>query len=364
MRQRGNWKKRIAGLLVGFVFSLTMQGTYAYAAQETYTVTYRPGNVGCFALSDTESHDKQEMAQEVAELLYGGNQDIQEIAVTQNGAIKLVVKHGATIPTAPGAAYIKANEGYFVKNISEWGADEAAVVEKNVDFVVDYGKLVNGVEYTVQYVDVQSNTSVAPVAVAYGNVGDTIEVTAPEKITLSGVANYLLTSAGTEKLVLSEDSSQNVVTFTYEAEPTGIAVEEIIEYEEGDTVEITQTILIENPMQQTPGAVIADGQEEQQPGNQQPENPEAEDDTVEIPNDQVPLDDGEVLEQEQQEDSNVSDEIVVIEDEAAVLSDAVKKGTGMYWGVAGALAALAVVSVIWYGCTHRAKVVKEEETEK
>lgn len=360
-RKKKGGKANVSALLFGTALCFLLSGADAKAASEkTYTVTYRPGNVGAFAVEKEESaeaqegeeNDKCKAALEVANMLYGADESVRNIEVTKNGAIKLTVVEGAAIPQAP--SYVKVQEGYFVKNASEWGPDANALVEKNIDFVVDYGKLIDGVEYTVRYVDIQDGSSIAPVSVAYANAGDKVEIKAPATITISGAAVYLLRDEAVQTLVLSKDEKAvNEIVFRYEAAPRGTNVVTTTEYTEGQTVENTEVVTVTVPVR-TPGANLAPNQT---PVNQNPVNQE---DVTVIPEDNTPADvapesdtaaeDAEVTEQ-----SDQPGETVDIQDEQTALSSGVKVNAPLLWIFAGTAILLAAVSVIWAMARKRAE---------
>lgn len=364
MRQKNFGKKMWAALLAG-VMLLAEPGVRAEASQTTYTVTYRAGNVGYFAVTGTEKTEKKAMAEEVAELLYAGNDEVTGIQVTENGAIKLTVRKGAAVPVAPGAGYVETEAGYFVRNASQWGAGADETVIKNVDYVVDYGKLVNGVEYTVKYVDAVSGTQVAPVAIAYGNAGDTVEISAPAGITISGAARYYLQGAARQEMMLSQDSAKNVLTFTYGAEPSTVEVNEIVEYEEGDTVVVTETVNV--PAQGGTGAVLAPNQ---QAAPEEPDVPAGE--VTDIDEEEVPLQGG-IGENEadsttgngQDERKSDYEDVVVIEEEQTALSSffGEEGSKGIYLGVGLAAVLLIAVGVVWMQYNRRARLTEQSNTE-
>lgn len=367
MRQRNFGKKIWAALLAGVLLSAAGPDIKAEASQEAYTVTYRAGNVGCFAVTGTDKTEKKAMAEEVAELLYAGNEDVTGVEVTENGAIRLTVRRGATVPTAPGAGYVQTEAGYFVRNASQWGAGADETVIKNVDYVVDYGKLVNGVEYTVRYVDAVSGTQLAPVAVAYGNAGDTVEADASAKITVSGAAGYYLQGEARQELVLTQDAAKNVLTFTYSAEPSAVEVNEIVEYEEGDTVVVTETVTVNTPAQGAAGAVLAPGQ---QPTPQEPEGEVTVIDEEETPLQGAPdeTEGDRAAESGQGEGTSDYEDVVVIEEEQTALSGFFDEAgsRGIYLGAGLAAALLIAVGAVWLQYNRRARSVEgsgsEDET--
>ncbi|MBS7302822.1 MAG: hypothetical protein KIG50_01625 [Lachnospiraceae bacterium] len=217
------------------VIALLFPSVQAYAA-DTYTVTFRPGNVGYFATEANPDGDRREMAMKVAESLYG-----DRATVTAHGAIKVTVNAGDKVPTAP--TYIQAKTGYFVRD--SWKpADET--VDRNMDFVVDYARLVDGVEYTVKYVDSASGESIAPIYIAQANIGDERTEIAPLQIVISGGVVYYLSSASSITLVLDEDSSKNVFTFSYTMAPPGTVIDEVIIGENGQIITTTDYVTVGN----------------------------------------------------------------------------------------------------------------------
>ena len=88
------------------------------------------------------------------------------------------------------------------------------MASKNTDYVVDYGKLVDGVEYTVQYVDSESGESIAPVYITQANIGETRSVSAPLQIVISGGAVYNLVSESTLEMILDAAQKAGAVVLT------------------------------------------------------------------------------------------------------------------------------------------------------
>ncbi len=325
------------------------------AEGKTYTVTFRPGNVGYFALAKDAEGSRQEMANVVAAQVYGSNYE-----VTKNGAIKVTVPAGAAVPDAP--AYIQTEDGYFVKDAALWGPAENQSVDKNIDFVVDYGKLVNGVEYTVKYVDSSSGESIAPVYIAQANVGETRNVTAPRQIVISAGTVYNLSSAASLELVLDADSDKNIFTFSYTMAPGGTVVEEVIDYVDGGTVTTTETVTtyVDNGTTVTTApAGQAGGQNQAGDGGEEAENGAG---NVTILDEETPLAPSGANEQEDKAESNV---ITIGEDEVP-LADFNEENTShvaVVW--AGAfVAAAAAITAFWIFIRRRRRLSDSGSTEE
>lgn len=226
-------KKSFMSMCVALALVLMLPSMNVYAAS-TYTVTFRPGNVGYFALAGTTLTEKKAMAEEAAAAQYSEG----TYHVTDMGAIKVTVTNGSTLD-AP--RYIRTEAGYFAKSANEWGPN-GETIKKNTDYVVDYGKLVNGVEYTVEYVDIDSGDSIAPVKIAQANVGDEINEAAPVQIVISGGAIYKLEEAHPMPQTLKADAADNVYTFKYKMLPPGTVIEEVTIEGEGGTIVTTETV--------------------------------------------------------------------------------------------------------------------------
>lgn len=360
MRKHSLMKKIVSGMMALTVAVALMPAISAQAASE-YTVTFRPGNVGQFGIaSNADNAEKtvKEMAQEVADVYYAQ----YETTVTENGAIKVKVTAGADMPVAPG--YIIPDAGYCVRS---WGPGQGEKVTKNVDYVVDYGRLTDGVEYTVKYVDEESGESIAPFLTAYANIGDTITVNAPTSIATSDAGEYVLTSDASQELTLVADVASNVITFNYVySYDPGTVTEDVLVTIPGDTVVTTETVTtyVDNGTTVQPGAVVIedddtplddtpdDDENAEDAENQDAENQEI----VDIEDEDTPL-------AGTTGDENAEDVTVEIEDEKAPLTNIESEGginTMVIWAVVFGVAAFAL-AMIWLQSRRKKSEVVEEE---
>ncbi len=213
-------------------------GSETQASGKTYTVTFRPGNVGSFTDSAISRFN---------------------VEPTKHGAIKVTVPAGSVAPEIYSSD-VNAEKGYFVKNISEWGQN-GVIVDRDMDFVVDYARLVDGVEYTIEYVDSASGESIAPAYIAQANKGESRTETAPSQIVISGGAVYNLSSEASITLVLDADATKNVFTFKYTMAPAGTVIEEVIIGEDGEIITTTDyvTTTIDNGTTVVGGGAAAGG---------------------------------------------------------------------------------------------------------
>ena len=341
-----NGKNR-AGMLVGALI-LTMVPTMDVEAENVYTVTFRPGNVGNFVLTEDELSEDVSV-REKAELVAKKMEYTYDYKVTENGAIKVYVPAGEIMPEAP--RYIVAQEGYFAKSATVWGPVVGEEVTKNCDYIVDYGKLVNGVEYIVRYLDSADDSPIAPMAVAYGNAGDEINVEAPDKIVISSATTYNRNGESAAKLILDpQEDAENVITFYYTAAPFGV-VSENITYEDaaGDVVYVNEYVTVPGQAPQGGGAVLAPGQEETPV--QQEETPQGE--VVDIPDEEVPH--GETTGQ---------DDVIDIGEEEVPLAALIEEensANSMYLWLGVVVALFVAVAVVWLRVGTRAKVEETSE---
>lgn len=233
-----------ACIALALVLMLPSMNVYAESSSETpvsgktYTVTFRPGNVGSFTDSAISRFN---------------------VEPTKHGAIKVTVPAGSV---APGiySSDVNAEEGYFVKDVKEWGPN-GITVDRDMDFVVDYARLVDGVEYTVEFVDSASGESIAPAHIAQANKGESRTETAPAQIVISGGAVYNLTSASSITLTLDADATKNVFIFKYTMAPAGTVIEEVIIGEDGEIITTTDyvTTTINNGTTVVGGGAAAGG---------------------------------------------------------------------------------------------------------
>lgn len=346
--------KGLIGTCAAVVIALCIPSVNVYAA-DTYTITFRPGNVGYFAIEANAEGDRQDMAEAVAEQQYGG----YEYEVTANGAIKVEVAAGAVAPQAP--IYIQAEDGYFVKNAASWGPDGQAV-DRNADYVVDYGKLVNGVEYVVEYVDSASGESIAPVYIVQANVGESRTVTAPAQIITGGSSVYNLVSAGSMEMVLDEDATRNVFTFAYTMEPLQPIVEVITETETITRTEY-ETIILPGVTNDNNTASMGGNENEGNTVNAEQDdddntninrnedntaNPDAEQNAANENAGIVTIEDQEIPLADQEAEKDYLEDVVDIEDGEVPLSDGEEPFA--HWAVIGAvifMVAAVSVTVVW-----------------
>lgn len=329
-------KKVISGLMAILVGLVMMPSMKVNAKQETYTVTFRPGNVGTF--------DRDAVA-----TFYGS-----DVEFTAHGAIKFTVNAGDAMPAV--YSIVDPDAGYFEKT---WGPTaEETTVTKNVDYVVDYGRLVDGVEFTIKYVDSVSGESVAPFETAYANNGEPITRKAPTSIKTSGSFKLDTTKSAEEQtIVLDKTKENNEIIFYYVSDLEGeTEVREVIEYVDGGTTTVTETNVttIDNGTTTVAGAVDIGGGGAGG-GADTPDDQEV----VNIDDEDTPLADA-TPEEPAVEEKEQGGSVVVIDDEETALSNFEENGMNpaVLWAVVVGVAA-AALTVVWL-MSKRKKAANED----
>ena len=224
---------RILGLTTVLAAAMTFgTGISAQASDQTdgknYTVTFRAGNVGTF---DTARISSQ----------------VKGVTVTDN-YIKFEVKRGESLSQEYAAmctddatwnselSYcVTTNPGYGLKNITDWGKDATTqTITRNTEYVLDYVKIVNPVEYTITYVDASSGEQIAAPMIAYGEADQ--EITAAPLT----IDNYSTTA--TASILKLQKGTENKISFSYSyTGPRETVTNIVTRYVEGTTYYQNQT---------------------------------------------------------------------------------------------------------------------------
>lgn len=193
------------------MLALTLTVTPTYAKEKTYHITYSPGLIGKFKESLVDEYKK----------VYGKD----DVSVSKaTGAITIEADTDEKMPNAPtyNDIEIKNQEDasqYYVK-AGGW-EPSSKNIKQNETFVVQYGALVDGVDYTIRYVDAVTNTDVATPVLGKANKDETIAAYA--KV----IEGYTFDTQSKTK-VLVENAKENVITFYYTAEDDTIYIENVV----------------------------------------------------------------------------------------------------------------------------------------
>lgn len=238
---------------------------------KTYTVSFRPGNVGKFDFESIKEANQ-----------YAG----YSFEETKNGAIKVTVPSGAYVQFP---SYVIADEGYFPKGWNEVTDSSEFQVTKNSEFVADYGRLIDGVEYQVKYLIQGTETSVRPIYDTKGNNGEVVSQTAPKTIEVSEGAFYILLDEETKSITLSnKEDAVNEIVFEYKLQDRTYSETEETLYTDGGIVITVETVAGVAPIAQAPAGNAGVAPQAVAPE----ETEEAEQETVEITTPETALSDG------------------------------------------------------------------------
>jgi hypothetical protein len=272
MRKAGKkWMSRLFSTAASILITvLLFPGLRAEASgdssQRIYDVVFRSGNKGTFQVNVEGTQLK---AGESVTLADG------TVVTMNDDQTKVVYKvaYGAAFPDLPT---VVPAAGYVV-NTAEWDAAATpAAVEGKEEMVAKYLRLVDGVEYTVKYVD-ENGVDVASPIIATANKGDTVTARA------KSVSGYYADSAVKTLNVTGEGLS---VSFVYKLTnpPSGETIEQIVE-----EVIPGGTVVRENVIEQVvPGEPAAPVTPPVTPVNPAPVTPVNPEEDVNIPEPEVP----------------------------------------------------------------------------
>ena len=193
---------------------------------KTYTVTFHPGNVGSFTDLDA------------VVAIYDAQEGVSAVS-TEMGAIKLKVAPNTKIAAPLGIA---AEGDYYYRQ--QWNETVEETVTKNADYVPQFGRLVDGIEYQVKFLIQGTETSVYPPVFNRGNVGDELSFTALTSIPVSAGAYYILQGAATRPLVLDADSDKNILIFEYVLQDRYAVTSESTLLTDGGTVTTVEAVTV------------------------------------------------------------------------------------------------------------------------
>lgn len=242
-------KNKSSNIALALALSLSVVSMPAHAAEKKYNITYSPGLLGEFKESLIEEYKKT----------YGA-EDVTVSEVTGSVTVKVAISENMPM-VDPSDVVFKNEEDaeqYYVLT-NGWGPASMNPVQ-NETFVVQYGALVDGVDYTIRYVDDTTNTDVAMPEMGKANVDETIAAYA--KV----VEGYTFDTQS-KMMTLTKDEEKNVLTFYYTAEDDTIYVDQIItEVIPGDVIVVQPPVAgEENEPTTTPNEPVEDVEDNDTP---------------------------------------------------------------------------------------------------
>ena len=167
------WGSKAMVFCLGASVFLAAAPVQTFAADQMYTITYRPGRIGTFTSELEDRYEEYAQAN-------GGSVSVSD----KTGNIKLELPAGTEYPAAPRQDEIQIKDEYDGKYVisTDWMPATGSVVTESEDYVVDYEALVNGVTYRIEFVDAESSQQVAPPIIAQGNVDQWVTYAAAQRI--------------------------------------------------------------------------------------------------------------------------------------------------------------------------------------
>ena len=193
-------------LILAICAILMFVPTTAYAATKNYTITVRAGsnNVsGTFTDSYKNELETLKSSGEIADYDF------------TTGKVMITVPEGKTVPTLPdNLNFVNVpSTNYYILPSSDWGYNKnQGTVSRNEDIVVQYGSLINGIEYTVYYLEKGTTRNIAMPLIE--RVEASVKTVSANAIAVSG---YTLDAASPAAQTLTLDSSisDNKIVFAY-----------------------------------------------------------------------------------------------------------------------------------------------------
>ncbi len=199
---------------------------------KTYEITIRAGEHGNFidTIASAESVTPKKVVFQVNK---GGSFSLGSTASIVNIADKYCEEYSDN-------GLLKKRPNYYVVNQSY----EIQEVNRNAEFVIEYGRLVNGIEYKVEFVDNATGVEIADPIFNWGSTGSPSEYYSAKSI-----ANYALTGNASRRIeVLSE--TDKVLQFRYNSTLSGgSTTNTTYQTTDGGIENITETQ--QNPIYQT-----------------------------------------------------------------------------------------------------------------
>ncbi|MEG0275633.1 MAG: hypothetical protein RR630_01245 [Coprobacillus sp.] len=219
-------KNKIYKTILSFACVLTLMGqslSFVSASSKYYQITYAPGTTGQF---------KETLIQDYKKVYGAKNVSLSKAT----GSITIKVAAKKTMPNAPTAQDITlkdTSKQYYVLT-SGW-QPASTTVSENATYVVQYGALTQGVEYSIRYVDNTTKQDVASPVFARANVNEVMNAYA------KNIDGYTFDTQ-TKSITLTTDAKQNVLTFLYTAKENTVVVDEV----EENTVIRNQVVTVPN----------------------------------------------------------------------------------------------------------------------
>ncbi len=313
-----NWK--VFGWLFPAVLMLitimpSMKAQATNTGSKTYTITIRTGNTGTFDVKKISTTNTEVTENYIRYTLIRGNSLKSAEFFKEDSNLYSFLEHVLIV-----------EDGYFLRPISDWANGAVGkTISRNTEYVLDYGKLVDPVEYSISYVDSQSGEQIATPTIAYKNDGDTVECFP------LAIEGYTTTNESIRMTLKKGGTNSVTFSYTYTGE-NGTTTNIVTTYLPGET--ITQTVY-NDTYQNLP---MTDGDE----GNEAGEAAGTENEEIDIFDQPVPLTEAE--DSEVQEDG----EVEIVEDGEVPLGSLNEEGKSILIPIfSGVIAVVGGIAIIF-----------------
>ncbi len=191
----------IAWLAATMALTLPVQASVGASGERVYTIRIYAGNAGIFSNNSIDFFKQQGITAAVTdtyvEMQLAAGSDLPVVPKNSDGCITFSSENSGKYyvldDAAQGACTFTKNQG---------------VVTRSENITLQYGRLLDGVEYTVKYIEQGTGTEVALPKTIYENAG--MEIT--EKAI--DIVGYTLASSDTQTIKLAKNTV-NTIIFEY-----------------------------------------------------------------------------------------------------------------------------------------------------
>ncbi len=191
-------------LILAICAILLLIPTTAFAATD-YTITVRAG-------SNNVKGEFTDLYKDELQVLQSSG-EIKSYTFTPD-KVTIVVPEGKNVPILPDRLnYIDIPSlNYYILPVSDWGySKNQGTISRNEDIVVQYGSLIDGIEYTVYYLEKGTTRNVALPLI--NRVEATTTTVSASAITING---YSLDAASpASQTITLNPSTENKIVFEY-----------------------------------------------------------------------------------------------------------------------------------------------------
>ena len=302
--------------------------------------------------------------------------------VTKNDSVKIEINSGEQIPKnlIPGISDISiikkdANNVplYVTANTDKWNSTPSAYkltdkITKNVEFVIQYERLINGIEYTIEFVDKATGAQLTAPIFGWGSEGQIIKSQMELQTEPKQIANYAYKGAASQEFKL-ERNGKNIFTYQYLTTLGGTETRTITEYYDGGiTYEDSTNIIYQqaNVVGRSPSTTSNNpSKNETKPLDT---NTDVEEESSIDGNDQDKMNEGDNIEEDNKQESQTDGEVeeketIIVDEPEAPLSPGIQEKVTVLPIISCIFIGIVIIlAIVWFIVRGKKKV--EEDSEK